>query len=650
MLEDNFALESKIKSLEEERDKLISGKPCPLCGSLQHPYASEIPASDGLKSKIEAEKLLVEDLSSEMANTFSEIAVVESKIKADKKSSDELLSGIKPLRSDLAKCLENAGIAPEGIKREDLLKTAEYYSEELEKARSVIRDYEPLNEMITGAEKEISLLSDKLSSAEREIQEAEYLLRDKVSLKERLSGDLIKIRDESENLKEALEGEFNSYASGHELPDKKEEIPDLLRGILSEYNGKEREYSISAEKLGSCRMDIEKFSALHADAVTLIVEKSGEEAKLNSELESLKSERFALLGDKNPDEEESLLKSLVEQAESLLINKREIKEKLNSEVIRLESRKEGLVQRISGLNYETAVLNENFLLKIHGAGFESETVFEEALMPEEEAEKIAAVEEEIKAGETRVKNLLSEKSAILAAEKKKELTDVPEEELRQVHASLAERQREIDRLTGEVSVRLRTNDEQKGFASGKLKEIEEQKKVLLRWEKLNELIGSHNGSKFQRFAQGLTFEILVIHANSQLRKMSDRYILVRSESDPLELGIVDNYQAGEVRSTKNLSGGESFIVSLALALGLSDMSGSRVRVDSLFLDEGFGTLDENALDIALDTLSGLQHEGKTIGVISHVPALKERISTRIRVQRKSSGRSVINGPGCREMA
>ncbi|MCK4269563.1 MAG: hypothetical protein KAW93_03705, partial [Methanogenium sp.] len=117
-------------------------------------------------------------------------------------------------------------------------------------------------------------------------------------------------------------------------------------------------------------------------------------------------------------------------------------------------------------------------------------------------------------------------------------------------------------------------------------------------------------------------------------------------SDPLELDIIDNYQAGELRSTKNLSGGESFIVSLALALGLSDMSGSKVRVDSLFLDEGFGTLDENALDIALDTLSGLQHEGKTIGVISHVPALKERISTRIKVQRRSGGRSIIKGPGC----
>ncbi|MCB1675841.1 MAG: hypothetical protein KDI01_06095, partial [Halioglobus sp.] len=99
-------------------------------------------------------------------------------------------------------------------------------------------------------------------------------------------------------------------------------------------------------------------------------------------------------------------------------------------------------------------------------------------------------------------------------------------------------------------------------------------------------------------------------------------------------------------STKNLSGGESFIVSLSLALGLSHMASKNVRVDSLFLDEGFGTLDEEALDTALETLAGLQQDGKLIGVISHVPALKERISTQILVSPQTGGRSQISGPGC----
>ena len=131
--------------------------------------------------------------------------------------------------------------------------------------------------------------------------------------------------------------------------------------------------------------------------------------------------------------------------------------------------------------------------------------------------------------------------------------------------------------------------------------------------------------------------------------MTDRYILAREEASPLELAVIDTWQAGEKRSTANLSGGESFIVSLALALGLSGMAGSRVRVDSLFLDEGFGTLDDEALETALDTLSALHQEDKLIGIISHVPALKERIPLQIAVKPVSGGRSVLQGPGCRRL-
>ncbi|MEW8014511.1 MAG: SbcC/MukB-like Walker B domain-containing protein [Candidatus Sedimenticola endophacoides] len=144
----------------------------------------------------------------------------------------------------------------------------------------------------------------------------------------------------------------------------------------------------------------------------------------------------------------------------------------------------------------------------------------------------------------------------------------------------------------------------------------------------------------------MTFDRMIVHANRQLRKMSDRYLLVHDAARPLELSVIDGYQAGEIRSTRNLSGGESFLVSLALALGLSGMASRRVRVDSLFLDEGFGTLDEEALETALETLAGLRQEGKLLGLISHVAALRERIATRIRVEPWSAGRSRLSGPGC----
>ncbi|MFT7235154.1 MAG: exonuclease SbcC [Methylophagaceae bacterium] len=127
--------------------------------------------------------------------------------------------------------------------------------------------------------------------------------------------------------------------------------------------------------------------------------------------------------------------------------------------------------------------------------------------------------------------------------------------------------------------------------------------------------------------------------------MTDRYLLIRDIEEPLKLNVVDNYQGGEVRSIRNLSDGESFVASLTLALGLSEMASRNDRVDSLFIDEGFGTLDEDALESALDALSELQQDEKLMGVISHIPALKERISTQIEVSAKSHG-SEITGPGC----
>ena len=143
---------------------------------------------------------------------------------------------------------------------------------------------------------------------------------------------------------------------------------------------------------------------------------------------------------------------------------------------------------------------------------------------------------------------------------------------------------------------------------------------------------------------------MISYANHQLTRLSDRYLLSRDTDEPLELKVIDNYQAGQIRSTKNLSGGESFLVSLSLALGLSGMSSRNIRVDSLFLDEGFGTLDEETLETALSTLASLRQEGKMIGVISHVGAMKERINTKITVEPIREGKSIISGPGCKRIS
>ena len=232
------------------------------------------------------------------------------------------------------------------------------------------------------------------------------------------------------------------------------------------------------------------------------------------------------------------------------------------------------------------------------------------------------------------------------AELKEKLKDNREKDPEKKLGILNSQLRDLQQSLGSIKQQLRHNSEIKAKHKEKSRLIEQQKKECLRWDILHELIGSADGKKFRNFAQGLTFELMINHANRQLKDMTDRYLLIRDKNSPLELNVIDNYQAGEIRSTKNLSGGEGFIVSLALALGLSRMVSRNIKVDSLFLDEGFGTLDNDALETAMETLFSLHQVGKTIGLISHVPALRERIGVQIQVEAGTGGRSLIKGPGC----
>jgi exonuclease SbcC len=158
---------------------------------------------------------------------------------------------------------------------------------------------------------------------------------------------------------------------------------------------------------------------------------------------------------------------------------------------------------------------------------------------------------------------------------------------------------------------------------------------------LGEIIGSHDGKLFRSFAQSLTLDGLLAVANSHLEELAPRYQLERVPKHDLELQVIDRDLGNEIRSVQSLSGGESFLVSLALALGLSSMSAHDVRVRTLLIDEGFGTLDPATLDSALAVLDALQATGRQVGVISHVPALVERVGAHVRVSPKGGGRSEV---------
>ena len=242
---------------------------------------------------------------------------------------------------------------------------------------------------------------------------------------------------------------------------------------------------------------------------------------------------------------------------------------------------------------------------------------------------------------------LHDRAARLDATLAQALTDEDETTLRERQETERAQQQTHDQTIATLNYRLAENDKAQAALRDKQAAIAAQQAETRRWQALHDLIGSADGKKYRNFAQGLTFASVIAHANRQLARMNDRYLLTHDPARPLELDIIDNYQGGETRTTKNLSGGETFLVSLALALGLSHMAGENIRIDTLFLDEGFGTLDEETLESALDTLSALRADGKHIGVISHIAALTERIPTQIRITPEQGGRSRIDGPGCR---
>jgi len=208
-------------------------------------------------------------------------------------------------------------------------------------------------------------------------------------------------------------------------------------------------------------------------------------------------------------------------------------------------------------------------------------------------------------------------------------------ELQKVAADLSEQ-------IGALKNALQQDDESRKTHAAKLVEIEEMEKRLHVWWQLGELIGSRDGKKFSQYAQGISLEVLVYHANQHMRRLTKRYSMRRCQTEDLELEIIDHDQAEAGRPMASLSGGESFITSLALALGLASMAGKKTQIDSLFVDEGFGSLDADSLDLAISALESLRANSKTIGVISHVDLLKERIAVQIAVRKQSGGVSTLS--------
>ncbi|CAA6802906.1 MAG: Exonuclease SbcC [uncultured Sulfurovum sp.] len=323
---------------------------------------------------------------------------------------------------------------------------------------------------------------------------------------------------------------------------------------------------------------------------------------------------------------------------------------LENELVKLKSVEETFVKQIATLiekqredNLKLEALKEEFQKMLTQNGFTSLEAFKEAFLDHEEREALA---KSCKALDDRYRQIETLKETTAKQLKAHKALNVSARELEGVNAelkALQERMDELQKSIGSVEKELEINRTNVKKHESKINVLEQKKEAFKVWVKLNEMIGSANGDKFAKFAQGITLDQLIYLANQHLKILSSRYELQRSldSTKLLEIEVIDGFQGDVRRPVSTLSGGESFIVSLALALGLSALASQKISIDSLFLDEGFGTLDSDSLEMALTALNALQSSGKMVGVISHVEALKERIGLQIRVVPRGDGTSFL---------
>ena len=581
-----------IKKYEEDRKRLIKGEACYLCGSTEHPFIEEeLPNLGSIKTQIEDKERTLKRSQKELKSLESRLSKVKHTLET---SSLELEKLDKEISSLDKQCRD--------VSKEDL----ELKQLNIKEAISVIKVRREEREQLL---KERDELNEKYTT-----QRAEFLEKEKV-LKEMLSQKKIE-RSEIETklfaLREALKRDvFQKDYSLLEIEKQKKKSVNILN--IADIDVYEQELQ-------------HKFEEIQKRENSLNKKVTASQIKL----ESLSTQ------------EKSLEKSLLEDRELF------------------------------------KSLSKKFNQELKNSGFESQELFESSILEKEKRERLSSQCRDIDDKYSEYKTLKIETDKKLQEHQKNLLTIqldsfqnslesetlVPNkarlkpsspsfaktQSIAEVNEALTSIEKKIDELQrkiGEKEAILKRNDEDREKHQEKIVEIEKKNEQFKVWAKLNEMLGSADGNKFTKFAQGITLDQLINLENTHLSLLSSRYELQRGkkEKELLDIEIIDAYQGDVVRPVSTLSGGESFIVSLALALGLSELASQKISIDSLFLDEGFGTLDEESLETALNALTLLQSSGKMVGVISHVEALKERIPLQIKVIPKGDGTSHLEFNG-----
>ena len=432
---------------------------------------------------------------------------------------------------------------------------------------------------------------------------------------------IISLQSEIKTVKEEeIQNREILTALAEELKWNPEESLDILRS-------KRKELTSFIQRLEKYKMEFQVLSILK-DMNT-----SFEHWKHTSKTyNTLKKERMALYEEDSINEKANMLSSRITQSIATLAS---IEKQTLQNSDKLKS--------ISTYNLKKEEELKDVIIKEELENIEALRL---AIISEERANKIRKRKNELRELQTRISEKENVLDKVLKDLRAADDTEVALEKLILLHEESKKQWDELSINIGKITNSLEKNEEDRKRHQKVLDDINLLKKDLALWKSMNDLIGDATGNKFSNFVQDLTLEQLIGFANKRLSDFSDRYLLDIPTPEEAEksdtLKVLDNYMGNARRSVKTLSGGETFLVSLAMAFALSDIAARNVKIESLFIDEGFGTLDPETLDQAITILEKMQNEGnKSVGIISHVSALKERITTQIKLDKGSLGYSTL---------
>ena len=619
-----------IQDLQIYRDKLQVDDPCMVCGSTEHPAIkqySELKTDDDQKNCQKAE-LDFQDAQRSLITLQKDDEKYRENIGNQKKEID---SELKIYSSELKKWNESCNalqIELDAQNEQAIQAFCQNFQKSFDELSLKVKKVHQLD-------KQINDLKAKVLQKENDNSKT---LSEKDILAERIKNGQKKIQELTESIQNQKQQNIENQDKIAELLPAGINGETTIEKVSSAKNAIAQYKQAQDNEISTSKSQTELSHQLSLNGKTienLSTEINSIKSKVETQLQTLnelQKKRLSTFGEKSTKTELKKLLHTFEKAEKKLNELKLNLESLQKQNSAFEASIKELESTKEELEKEINASSQTFKQALEKSSFKDESELLKNVLKEQEIHSLQQLQKEINESLTVSKTRLVDAEKELNTELEKKLTENSQEELLKIQAITNTELEKLHTERNNLLVQTKEQENLKKQLDEKSKKIEQQQKVFTLWATLSSLIGSADGQSFRNFAQGLTLDHLIILANHHLTRLHERYSLVRQHENSLDLCVIDSFQADITRPVETLSGGESFLVSLALALALSDLASDRVNIESLFLDEGFGTLDPETLETALSALDHLQASGKMIGVISHVAALKERIPSKIQLK------------------